>query len=38
MVKEGKMAEKAVYSLTSEGKVEFEKLMLKISLQPINIF
>lgn len=38
MVKEGKMAEKAVYSLTLEGKVEFEKLMLKISLQPINIF
>lgn len=38
MVKEGKMAEKAVYSLTPEGKVEFEKLMLKISLQPINIF
>lgn len=38
MIKEGKMPEKAVYSLTTEGKAEFEKLMLKISLQPINIF
>lgn len=38
MIKEGKMPEKAVYSLTTEGKAEFEKLMLKTSLQPINIF
>lgn len=38
MVKEGNMAEKAVYSLTDNGKVQFEKLMLGISSQPINIF
>lgn len=38
MVKEGKMAEKAVYSLTEEGEKEFEKLMLEISSQPIHIF
>lgn len=38
MVREGKMAEKAVYSLTSDGEAEFEKLMLGISLEPINIF
>ena len=30
MVKEGKMAEKAVYSLTENGEKEFEKLMLQI--------
>lgn len=38
MVKEGKMAEKAVYSLTSDGEAEFEKLMLGISCEPVNIF
>lgn len=38
MVKEGKMAEKAVYSLTEYGEKEFEKLMMDISLQPIRIF
>lgn len=38
MVKEGKMAEKAVYSLTDDGERVFEKLMLEIASQPINIF
>lgn len=38
MVKEGKMAEKAVYSLTDDGEKEFKKLMLGIASQPINIF
>lgn len=37
-VKEGKMPEKSVYSLTDAGKTEFERLMLEISSQPINIF
>ncbi len=36
--KEGKMPEKAVYSLTDAGNEEFEKLMLEISRKPINIF
>ena len=36
--KEGKMPEKAVYTLTEEGKKEFEKLMLEISCKSINIF
>lgn len=36
--KEGKMPEKAVYSLTVAGEKEFEKLMLEISCKPINIF
>lgn len=36
--KDGKMPEKAVYTLTDEGKEEFEKLMLEISCKPINIF
>lgn len=38
IVKEGKMAEKAVYSLTDAGEKEFEKLMIGISSQPISIF
>ncbi len=38
VVKEGKMAEKAVYSLTSAGEKEFEKLMMEIACKPINIF
>lgn len=37
-IKEGKMPEKAVYSLTDAGEKEFEKLMLEISCKPINIF
>lgn len=37
-VKEGKMAEKAVYSLTEAGEKEFEKLILEISCKPIRIF
>lgn len=36
--KDGKMPEKAVYTLTDAGKKEFEKLMLEISCKPINIF
>ncbi|MBD5549464.1 MAG: PadR family transcriptional regulator [Lachnospiraceae bacterium] len=38
IVKEGKMPEKAVYSLTDTGKKEFERLMLEISAKPIHIF
>lgn len=38
IVKEGKMPEKALYSLTSKGEKEFEKLMLEISSKPIQIF
>ena len=38
IVKEGKMPEKAVYSLTDTGKKEFERLMLEISANPIHIF
>nr|WP_315025201.1 PadR family transcriptional regulator [uncultured Aminipila sp.] len=38
MVKEGKMAEKAVYSLTDAGEKQFENLMMEIASQPINIF
>ncbi|MDO4555287.1 MAG: PadR family transcriptional regulator [Lachnospiraceae bacterium] len=37
-VKEGKMPEKEVYSLTESGNQEFEKLMLEISAKPIHIF
>lgn len=37
-VKEGKMPEKAVYTLTETGNQQFEKLMMEISNQPINIF
>ncbi|MBD5534919.1 MAG: PadR family transcriptional regulator [Lachnospiraceae bacterium] len=36
--KNGKMPEKAVYTLTDAGKEEFEKLMFEISCKPINIF
>ena len=36
--KDGKMPEKAVYTLTEAGKKEFEKLMFEISCKPINIF
>lgn len=38
IVKEGKMPEKAVYSLTEEGEVEFEKLMMEIASKPVQIF
>lgn len=38
LIKEGKMPEKAVYSLTDTGEKEFENLMLKISSKPIHIF
>ena len=37
-IKEGKMPEKAVYTLTDSGKHQFEKLMMEISCKPINIF
>lgn len=38
MVREGKMAEKAVYSLTPAGDAEFERLMLGIAAQPVRFF
>ncbi len=38
IVKEGKMPEKAVYSLTEAGEKEFEKLMLEIAGKPIHLF
>lgn len=38
MMKEKKMTEKAVYSLTEAGEKQFEKLMEQISTEPINIF
>ncbi len=37
-VKEGRMAEKAVYSLTAAGEAVFEALMLEIAAQPVRIF
>ncbi len=36
--KDGKMPEKAIYSLTDAGEKEFEKLMTEISCSPVNIF
>lgn len=38
IVKEGKMPEKAVYSLTEAGQAEFERLMFEIASKPISIF
>lgn len=38
IVKEGKMPEKAVYTLTESGEEEFERLMSEIAAKPINIF
>lgn len=38
MVKESNMAEKAVYSLTPDGKSQLKKLMLGISAKPVDIF
>lgn len=37
-VKEGKMPEKVIYSLTDSGEKEFEKLMLEIASKPIHLF
>lgn len=37
-VKEGKMPEKAVYSLTEAGEKEFERLMYEIASQPVRFF
>lgn len=37
-VREGKLAEKVVYSLTDAGQQEFERLMLAISAEPIRIY
>lgn len=36
--KDGKMPEKSVYSLTEVGEREFERLMMEISLAPVNVF
>ncbi|MDE6014540.1 MAG: PadR family transcriptional regulator, partial [Acetatifactor sp.] len=36
--KEGKMPEKAVYSLTEQGEMEFERLMLEIASKSINFY
>lgn len=38
IVKEGKMPEKTIYSLTDIGNKEFEKLMFEISAKPLHIF
>ena len=35
---EGKMPEKAIYSLTKDGEQEFERLMTEISSQPVRMF
>ena len=37
IVKEGKMPEKAIYSLTEAGEAEFERLVFEISAKPVNI-
>ncbi|MFR5875895.1 MAG: PadR family transcriptional regulator [Eubacterium sp.] len=37
-VKEGKMPEKVIYSLTDSGEQQFEKLMIEIASKPIQIF
>ena len=37
-MKEGKMPEKAVYSLTESGERQFENLMMEIAGKPIHIF
>lgn len=37
-VKEGKMPEKVVYTLTDAGHAEFERLMASIAAQPIHLF
>lgn len=38
IIKEGKMPEKSVYSLTEAGEKEFVRLMLEIASKPIHIF
>ena len=38
LAREGKMLEKAIYSLTETGEKEFEHLMHEIASQPIRIF
>lgn len=38
IVKEGKMPEKAVYSLTEAGEKQLENLMFEIAAKPIQIF
>ena len=38
IIREGKMPEKSVYSLTEAGEKEFERLMFEISSKPIHIF
>ncbi|MDE6863195.1 MAG: PadR family transcriptional regulator [Eubacterium sp.] len=38
IVKEGKMPEKVIYSLTDSGVQQFEKLMMEIASKPIQIF
>ena len=37
-VRENNMPEKAVYSLTASGELEFERLMKELSTQPIRMF
>ena len=37
-VRENNMPEKAVYSLTTNGELEFERLMRELAAQPIRIF
>ena len=37
-VKEGKMPEKMVYSLTEAGETEFQRLMFKIAAEPVRFF
>lgn len=38
IVKEGKMPEKTIYSLTDAGEKEFERLMFEIAADPVHIF
>lgn len=38
IIREGKMPEKAVYSLTEAGEREFDRLMQEIAAKPIHIF
>lgn len=37
LIKEGKMPEKVIYSLTDAGKTEFERLMFEIASSPVQI-
>lgn len=38
IIREGKMPEKAVYTLTEAGEAKFERLMREISSSPIHLF